>query len=934
MRVHILAKQLGVSSKAILEKCRAEGLDVPNHMSRLTAGLDATIREWFSEGAHVIAVETTQRVDLKKVRVQRRKKAPKKPAAEAKEEPVAAEVPTTAVAEVPPAEARPAEVEVPAAAAPPAAPVEVPAAEPAVVTAEPPESVEITLPMEAPIAAPAVAAEAPPLAPAAQAPAEAPAAEAFPQEVPEPPPEPEPIMPAGPQNIPGPARLQGPRIVRVEAPEAARVRPTGLRPGGLRPTTEMAPLAPLPPKEITGRRKARGRVAPVTADDEALARQRKARSTSRSPRRTGRGSDSGLPETLHEWRDQDLLEREERLRQASGRGIHARRAHEGRPGGPRPISTERKRKVQVEEPINMREFCEATGLSFQQLAGKLVREHRILPNIAMTLNPDLAELLALDFGVELEVIKAKSALDRLQEAFEQLEHLRLERRPPVVTILGHVDHGKTSILDRIRQARVVEGEAGGITQHIGAYRFDKDGVHVTFLDTPGHEAFTAMRARGANMTDIVVLVVAADDGVMPQTVESINHAKAAGVPIVVALNKIDLQGIDVNRVYGQLSEHGLVPVEWGGDTEVVRTSAVTGEGLDALLEYLSTFSELLDLKADPECPARGTVIEAEMKEGVGPAAHVLVREGSLKAGNVIVCGPAFGRVRVMSDDRGKRLRQATPGTPVEVAGLDEVPNAGDPFYVVQSLTQAKETAEEVRDRRRKESLLRFTKPKDIVTLLQQRDEEEIPTLHLILRTDTHGSADALQNALSELPSDQVKLSILQASVGGITEGDVLLAQASDAVIIGFYVVADSKASLLAAQTGVDIRLYQVIYQVIDDIRQALEGMLAPETRLEVRGKAEVRDIFHISRVGTVAGCYVTDGIMGRNHKVRVIRENIVVFPREEGRHAGLASLRRFKDDVREARAGLECGMKIEGFDDVKPGDQIEAYEIVKVPGKL
>jgi translation initiation factor IF-2 len=628
------------------------------------------------------------------------------------------------------------------------------------------------------------------------------------------------------------------------------------------------------------------------------------------------------------------LEREERLKQASGRGIHARRAQESRAGGPRPVSTERKRKVQIEEPIQMRAFCEATGLPFQQVAGKLMRDHKVLTNITMTLSAELAELLALDFGLELEVIKARTAMERLREEFQQRPREHLEPRPPVVTILGHVDHGKTSILDQIRKSRVAKGEAGGITQHIGAYRFDKDGVHVTFLDTPGHEAFTAMRARGANLTDIVVLVVAADDGVMPQTLESINHAKAAGVPIVVALNKIDLPGVDVNRVYGQLSEHGLVPVEWGGDTEVVRTSAVTGEGLDKLLEFLSTFSELLELKADTSLPATGTVIEAEMKEGVGAVARVLVREGILSLGKIIVCGPGFGRVRMMTDDRGRRLKQATPGTPAEIAGMDEVPQAGDSFFVVDSLPKAKDIAEEIRAERRQESLFKFAKPKDIVALLQRRDQEEIPVLRLIIRADTHGSVDALQQALMDLPSEQVKLHILQASVGGITEGDVLLAEASDAVIIGFYVVADSKAAALAAQAGVDIRLHNVIYQVIDEIRQALEGMLAPESRLEVRGKAEVRDVFNISRVGTVAGCYVVDGLVARPHKVRVIRDNVVVFPRDEGRHAEMASLRRFKDDVREVRSGYECGIKIDGFDDVKPGDVIEAYEVVEVPGKL
>lgn len=456
-------------------------------------------------------------------------------------------------------------------------------------------------------------------------------------------------------------------------------------------------------------------------------------------------------------------------------------------------------------------------------------------------------------------------------------------------------------------------------------RLDRDGLSVTFLDTPGHEAFTAMRARGANLTDVVVLVVAVDDGVMTQTVEAINHAKAAEVSIVVALNKIDLPGADVDRVYGQLAEHGLVPTDWGGETDVIRCSAVTGEGIDALVQHLATLSELMELQADPTVPATGVVIESELKEGVGVVARLLVQEGMLRNGDVIVCGPGCGRVRSMSNDLGVRVESASPATPIELAGLNELPAAGDHFYQIKNVQKAKAIAQEIQNERREEALAVTAKPKSLEELFVQQDEGEIPRVNVIVKADTQGSIDALTNSLQDLPSDEVKLQILHAAVGGINEGDVVLAEASGAIVVGFHVVPEAGVQRIADEKGVDVRLYRVIYNLLDEIKQALEGKLAPEEKLEVRGRAEVREIFHITRVGTVAGSYVVDGVIARNHKVRILRDSVVVRDNSD-----LDSLKRFKDDAREVRNGLECGIRVAGFNDIKPGDIIEAYEVVKV----
>jgi translation initiation factor IF-2 len=516
----------------------------------------------------------------------------------------------------------------------------------------------------------------------------------------------------------------------------------------------------------------------------------------------------------------------------------------------------------------------------------------------------------------------------IAEEFANRPKNNLQKRSAIVTMLGHVDHGKTSLLDKIRSAKVAAGEAGGITQHIGAYQVmwgDKNNPKkVTFLDTPGHEAFTAMRARGANMTDIVVLVVAADDGIMPQTIEAISHAKAAGVHIIVALNKIDLPGVDTNRIYGQLAEHELVPTEWGGKTDVVKTSATKGIGIEELLEHLDYATELLDLKADPTIPAVGWVVEAKINPSKGPMATLLIQEGKLKKGDIILAGGGYGRIRTLKDSTGRSIAQAISAMPVEVSGLNDVPQAGDRFYCLADINKAKAAAEEKKSLARKAAL----STRSLVTmenLFSQIEAGKTKDVNIIIRADVQGSVDVLTKYLTDLSTSEVQVKILHAAVGGISEGDVILAEASKALIIGFNVVPEDKAAKLAEGKGIDIRIYSIIYKITDDLKKAMSGMLEPEEQINSIGKAVVRDTFKVSNVGTIAGCYVEQGEVTRNARVRLIRDNVILRD-----NCQIESLKHFKDDARQVRAGLECGIKIAGFDDIKTGDVFEVYEIVKV----
>jgi translation initiation factor IF-2 len=575
-------------------------------------------------------------------------------------------------------------------------------------------------------------------------------------------------------------------------------------------------------------------------------------------------------------------------------------------------------------PISVRSLSETIGVKAGDLLRKLMSMNQ-LATINTNLDDDLAVMLAMEFGIELEVTYPLTPEDELLAAFAASSSPEaLEPRPPVITILGHVDHGKTSLLDRIRKSNVVDSESGGITQHIGAYQVESNGRAITFVDTPGHEAFTSMRARGANVTDVVVLVVAADDGVMPQTVEAIAHAKAASVPIVVALNKIDLPNVDtpanINKIYGELSQQALHPVEWGGDTEVIKTSATTGQGIPELLTTLETIAELHELKADPKRPATGTCLEASLSEGRGVVASVLVQEGTLRVGDVIVCGDGFGRVRAIFDDKGRAVEAAGPSTPVEVSGLDVVPTAGETFGVVDDISRAREVAETRRSRAR-DAAHAERQAVTLENLYSKMAEQKLKSLNLILKADVQGSIEALTKELDKLQNEEVPVRILLKGVGGISESDIVLADASAAIVIGFRVAPEERAVTLAEEKKIEIRRYDIIYQVTDDIRKAVEGMLVPEVKEVHLGRAVVRQVFKISKVGSVAGCFVTQGTIERSAKVRLIREGREIYK------GAVDALKRFKDDVKEVPQNFECGIKIGNFDDVKVGDVIEAYRV-------
>jgi translation initiation factor IF-2 len=616
---------------------------------------------------------------------------------------------------------------------------------------------------------------------------------------------------------------------------------------------------------------------------------------------------------------------------------------EDRPSrGPRRISRTKKRsggsataprkeRVSIQLPCTVRELSEAAGVPAADILRILMNEGVAgAISINAQMDPETTELIAAELGITIDFTTATSLEDEVLAGIRDRVDAEedLVSRPPVITFLGHVDHGKTSLLDRIIGTDVVSGESGGITQHIRAYQVEKDGRKISFVDTPGHEAFTEMRARGANVTDIAVLVVAADDGVMPQTEEAISHARAAGVPIVVALNKIDLPGVDVNRIYQQLAANELLPSEWGGDVEVVKTSATKGTGMDELLDTLLTVAELHDYKANPNRPALGTCLEAQQMADRGVMAKLIVQNGTLRVGDVVVCGTAFGRVKSMHDTLAAKHRyeEAGPSLPVNLWGFDEAPAAGEHFYVLGDIAEAREIAES-RAREARTSVLGGLAP-DHVTLENLFDRlegtGEPATLNIILRADVRGSIEAIQKEFQKLEHPEVRIKVLQATVGGVTEADVTLADASDAIIIGFNVVPDENARTLAERRGVQIRRYDVIYKITDDLKLALEGMLKPEEREVDLGRALVQQVFRISRVGAVAGCRVLSGTVSRDGRARIIRDSTII-----GDYA-IETLRREKDDAKEVREGLECGIKLAGFNDVKEGDLLEVYRVEEI----
>ena len=571
------------------------------------------------------------------------------------------------------------------------------------------------------------------------------------------------------------------------------------------------------------------------------------------------------------------------------------------------------------EIIPVKELSELLGITAVEITKRLFKEG-ILKTINDSIDYDTAGFIAAELGIELELKLDKTAEDVLSEGFkdDEEDQAKLVKRPPVVTVMGHVDHGKTSLLDRIRNANVTAGEAGGITQHIGAYTVNVNGEAVTFLDTPGHAAFTAMRARGAQITDIAVIVVAADDGIMPQTIEAIHHAKAAGVTIIVAANKIDKPTSDIERVKKGLADQEILVEEWGGDVALVPVSAKTGQGIDELLETIVLSAEMKELKANPDRMAKGAIVEAKLDKGKGPVATVLVQKGTLKVGDYLVAGTITGKVRAMVDDKGRNVKSAGPSMPVSILGLESVPNAGDSIFAVEEAKLGALVASERRNKER-EDMIREQQKVSLDDLFSKVSSGDLKTLNVIVKADVQGSVEAIKQSLTELSNDEVKVSVIHAAVGAISETDVNLADSSNSIIIGFNVRPDSKAKALAEQSKIDIKLYRVIYEAIDDVTKALKGMLAPKFSDVYMGKAEVRETFKITGVGTVAGCYVTDGKIVRNGKLRIYRNDIMIC---EG---NVLQLKRFKDDVKEVQQGFECGMSIEKFDDIKIGDFIECY---------
>lgn len=579
--------------------------------------------------------------------------------------------------------------------------------------------------------------------------------------------------------------------------------------------------------------------------------------------------------------------------------------------------------VEYEEGITVDELSQKIGQTPANVI-KVLFMLGTMVTINSSLDDEQVELICMEYGLECKKVVPVSEVN-----FEDLEVVDdpkdLEPRPPVITIMGHVDHGKTTLLDHIRKSRVAEGEFGGITQHIGAYQVSVKGKKITFLDTPGHEAFTAMRARGAMITDIVIIVVAADDGVMPQTREAVDHALAANVPIIVAVNKIDKPGADPQRIMTEVSELGLMPEEWGGDVPYVNISAKQGTGIDELLETVTVVAELAELKANPKRMAYGSVIEGRLDKGRGPVATLLIQNGTLRSGNPIVVGATYGRVRQLVDDRGREIKSAGPATPVEITGLNDVPEAGDKFMVFETEKEARHVGEE-RAQKKIEEERNSTSAMSLDDLFSQMKSGEVVDLNIIVKADVNGTAEAVKSSLEKIDVEGARVNVIRSTVGAISESDILLASASKAIIYGFNVRPDANVRRKADEEGVEIRLHQVIYKMVEEIEAAMKGMLAPEMEEVVTGQAEIRHIYKVSKIGNIAGCYVTDGSIKRDCGIRLIREGIIVY---EGK---LASLKRFKDDAKEVNQCYECGLTIENYNDIKEGDIVEGYVMQEVEG--
>jgi translation initiation factor IF-2 len=933
LRVRDLATELDISSKDLMTILRELKIPAKSHMSSLTDEEAGQVREHHrNRAAEPAVVETRVRSG---VIVRKRSKAaaaevPAAPAADEEPEAVeeapveAAEEPMEAAEETPRKRKAPRAVVVTPARiiteeAPEqeeTQPVEEATAEAPAREAAEPVSVEAPAKVQAETeteAAPVEAVEEP--AAAEEAPAEAPV-EA--QEEPQAEADAEEdakrsrkkskkAKPAAPsvqvKVISRPTIVEFPDTRPESQPAARPAGPAGAQPG--RPARPSGP----------GQRDSRG-YRPAGPDAGAAPRpapEGEAQRDSRGKKKKGRRTVDAA----------DLYRNKEEF--SLGKGKKAQRAEARRAGGARsqqqitqPIKAS-KRKIRVEDTIRLTDLAHQMGIKAQDLIKKLF-SMGVMATINQSLDFETALLLAAEFRYEVEKVGFSEDEFLLPKEADKAEDLK--PRPPVVTIMGHVDHGKTSLLDAIRSTSVASGEAGGITQHIGAYHVNTPRGEVVFLDTPGHEAFTTMRARGAKVTDIVVLVVAADDGVMDQTREAVSHSKAAGVPIVVAVNKMDKEGADPDRVKRELSELDLMPEDWGGDTIYAHVSAKKRQGLDELLELILLQAEVLDLKANPDKPGRGHVVEAKLDKGRGPVGTVLIQEGQISQGDAFVCGLISGKVRAMFDDQGNQIKSAGPAMPAEIQGFEAIPEAGDEFVIVKDEKVARKIAEDRRVKHRDRELAKESKV-TLESFLASRAGEEAQSLNLLLKADVQGSLEAISEALRKLSTDEVKIDIIHGGAGAITESDILLASASNAIIIGFNIRPTAKIKEVAEQEKVDIRFYDIIYKLVDDIKAAMSGMLAPDIKEEYLGQADVQQTFSVPKVGTVAGCMVSDGKLKRNAHIRLLRDGVVIYTGK------LASLKRFKDDAKEVSKGYDCGAGLENFNDIKVGDIIEAFELVE-----
>ena len=728
--------------------------------------------------------------------------------------------------------------------------------------------------------------------------------------------------------------------MRAERPAGDRPARTD-RPTGDRPARSDRPAGDRQPRGDRGDRRQGGKPfenGRGGRPERGGRDQRQGGAGPRSDRRDSRRDDVGTPMMEQQKsqrnkakdKERDNKKKEYRDEAFEGKGKKGRKQKQvAEVKKPQPKQEEKKeekiKQIVIPEVLTIKELADKMKVVPSVIVKKLFLQGKVV-TVNQEIDYETAEEIALEFDVLCEKEEVVDVIEELLKEDEEDESLMV-KRPPVVCVMGHVDHGKTSLLDAIRHTNVTDREAGGITQHIGAYMVEVNGEKITFLDTPGHEAFTAMRMRGANSTDIAILVVAADDGVMPQTVEAINHAKAAGVEIIVAINKIDKPGANIERVKQELTEYELIPEDWGGSTIFVPVSAHTKEGIPELLEMILLTSEVLELKANPNRAARGLVIEAQLDKGKGSVATVLVQKGTLHVGDAIAAGSAHGRVRAMMDDKGRRVKEAGPSQPVEILGLNDVPNAGEVFVGCDSEKEARNFAETF-IAQNKVKLLEETKSRmSLDDLFNQIQEGNLKELNIVVKADVQGSVEAIKQSLLKLSNDEVVIKIIHGGVGAINESDVILASASNAIIIGFNVRPDSTAKEIAEREGVDLRLYRVIYNAIEDVEAAMKGMLDPVFEEKILGHAEVRQTFKASGVGTIAGAYVQDGIFERNCKVRLVRDGIVMFD------GPLASLKRFKDDVKEVRAGYECGFVFENYNDIKEGDHVEAYKMVEIERK-